>query len=102
MRMRRSSMETSEKHHTNHFRKWMSVRDYIKPGLKYGPSDWPRGFLGWNRACARESPGGHQMSKGIRRPLLTTVVSLLAATVACNQSSTAPHERFTLQGQVTG
>ncbi|MFL5452411.1 MAG: PKD domain-containing protein [Myxococcales bacterium] len=42
------------------------------------------------------------MSKAIRRPLLTTVVSLLAATVACNQSSTAPHERFTLQGQVTG
>ncbi|MFL5394671.1 MAG: PKD domain-containing protein [Myxococcales bacterium] len=42
------------------------------------------------------------MSKAIRRPLLTTVVSLLAATVACNQSSTAPHDRFTLQGQVTG
>ncbi|MFL5377907.1 MAG: PKD domain-containing protein [Myxococcales bacterium] len=42
------------------------------------------------------------MSKAIRRPLLTAVVSLLAATVACNQSSTAPHERFTLQGQVTG
>ncbi|MFL5249623.1 MAG: PKD domain-containing protein [Myxococcales bacterium] len=30
------------------------------------------------------------------------MVSVLAATVACNPSSTAPHERFTLQGQVTG
>src|SRR4051812_37260685 len=51
------------------------------------------------RVCARE-PGGHQMSIAIRRPLLTTVVSLLATTVACNQSSTAPQERFTLQGRV--
>src|SRR3954470_7241457 len=47
MRMRPSSMETTEKHHPNHFRKWMSVHDYIKPGLKYGPSGSPRGFLGW-------------------------------------------------------
>src|SRR3954454_10307785 len=61
----------------------------------------PGGFSDGARVCARE-PGGHQMSKAIRRPLLTAVVSLLAATVACNQSSTAPHERFTLQGQVTG
>ncbi|MFL5368670.1 MAG: PKD domain-containing protein [Myxococcales bacterium] len=30
------------------------------------------------------------------------MVSLLAATVACNQSSTAPQERFTLQGRVAG
>src|SRR3954469_19698200 len=53
------------------------------------------------RVCARE-PGGHQMSRAIRRRLLTAVVSLLAATVACNQSSTAPQERFTLQGRVAG
>src|SRR3954465_5692004 len=57
MRMRPSSMETTEKHHPNHFRKWMSVHDYIKPGLKCGPSGWPRRFLGWKRAYARENPG---------------------------------------------
>src|SRR3954465_12990215 len=32
---------------------------------------------------------------------LKTMLALVAsATFACNQSSTAPHERFTLQGQV--
>jgi len=41
------------------------------------------------------------MSRKILDLHLTTAVSLLFATLACNQSSTsAPHERFTLQAQV--
>jgi hypothetical protein len=40
------------------------------------------------------------MLRTIRDVRVTAVLSLLAATLACNQSSTAPHERFTLQAQI--
>ncbi|MFL5442692.1 MAG: PKD domain-containing protein [Myxococcales bacterium] len=40
------------------------------------------------------------MTRKIRELLLASVVTLLAATLACNQSTTAPHERFTLQARV--
>src|SRR4051812_17871983 len=51
------------------------------------------------RVCARRQ-GDLQMTRKIRELLLASVVTLLAATLACNQSTTAPHERFTLQARV--
>jgi len=42
------------------------------------------------------------MPRIIRDVRWTAALSIVAAALACNQSSTAPHERFTLQAQVAG